>query len=192
LLRELESIVSAAHAAGVTHRDLKPENIMLQRFDDGNEAVRLIDFGLSSVERAAVDHDALTSVTVAGTIRYVAPEQFDGRHSFATDVYALALVASEMLCGYPDSRALPERFGSRTRALLESALAFRPEDRPTDVRAWCGELASALADGDLSWMRRHKWIAAAAVAAGLAAAALAWSAPWRAPRRGEITSATAS
>src|SRR5262249_19553724 len=96
LLRELGSALSAAHAAGIAHRDVKPENIMLQRLDDGSETLRLIDFGISKSDRAGLDGEP-TNVTVAGTIRYMAPEQFEGKHSAASDVYAVSLVGCEML-----------------------------------------------------------------------------------------------
>jgi tRNA A-37 threonylcarbamoyl transferase component Bud32 len=176
LLRELGSALSAAHAAGVAHRDVKPENIMVQRFDDGSEALRLIDFGISKVERVGLD-GPLTSAMVAGTIRYMAPEQFEGKHSVASDVYALSLVACEMLCGYPDGRALPKQIDSRVRGLIESALAFRPEERPRDIRRWCEALASAVVTPGPSRLRQRLWIAAAvlvAIVAGTEVARARW------------------
>jgi eukaryotic-like serine/threonine-protein kinase len=60
--------LSAAHAAGVAHHDVKPENIRLQRFADGSETVKLIDFGICKVDRAGLEQ-GVTSVMVAGTVR---------------------------------------------------------------------------------------------------------------------------
>ena len=143
ILRQIGSALRAAHAAGIAHRDLKPENVMLLQGDDRSEVVRLIDFGIAKIDRSALGPDT-TAVLVAGTVRYMAPEQFEGRHSTASDVYAMALVACEMLGGYPHIGALPERMSGATRAALESALAFRAEDRPSDVQAWSESLARTL------------------------------------------------
>ncbi len=143
IVRQLGAALAAAHTAGVAHQDLKPENVMLQRPDEGREAVRLIDFGIAKVDRSPVEA-GVTTVRVAGTIRYMAPEQFEGRNSPACDVYALALVTCEMLSGQPDLRALPGRIGGKARRLLESALALRPEDRPADIRTWSQDVSHAL------------------------------------------------
>ena len=175
LLLELASALSAAHAAGLAHRDLKPENVMLQRFDDGSETLKLIDFGIARLYQAPT----AASVVVAGTIRYMAPEQFHGADSPACDVYALALVVCEMLCGHPDSRALPPSTNPATKRQIESALAFRPEERPRDVRRWSERLAAAIVSGDRVRFGQ-RWIAAAALivlVAATGASRTLWSHP---------------
>jgi serine/threonine protein kinase len=151
------SALHAAHAAGVAHRDLKPGNIMLQQRNDGADIVRLIDFGIAKIDRSGLEPDT-TTVVIAGTVRYMAPEQLEGKHSTVSDVYSMALVACEMLGGYPHIRALPASIRRDTRAALESALAFRVEDRPTDVQAWSESLAGTLEPG----RRRMRRIAAGA------------------------------
>jgi len=72
VLRQLGGALSSAHAAGIAHSDLKPENILLQRLADGSETVKLIDFGIAKIDRSGLDA-GVTSVTVAGTVRYMAP-----------------------------------------------------------------------------------------------------------------------
>lgn len=146
ILRHLGAALSAAHAGGVAHQDLKPENIMLQRLGDGTEVIKLIDFGIAKVDRSSTT-PGTTTVMVAGTVRYMAPEQFQGENSSACDLYALALVVCEMLCGQPDVRALPARLGVKTHRLIESALALRPGDRPSHVAEWSEEVAGTLARG---------------------------------------------
>ena len=146
IVRPMGAALHAAHAAGVAHRDLKPGNIMLQQRNDGADIVRLIDFGIAKIDRSGLEPDT-TTVLIAGTVRYMAPEQLEGKHSPASDVYSMALVACEMLCGYPHIRALPASTRRDTRAALESALAFRVEERPTDVRAWSESLARTLEPG---------------------------------------------
>jgi len=163
IVQQIGPALSAAHALGIAHRDLKPENIMLQRLSDGTEAVKLIDFGIAKIERSEL-HPAVTTVMIAGTVRYMAPEQFQGENGPATDLYSLALIVCEMLTGHPDIRALSRGFDRKVRSALESALAFRPEDRPPNVRAWCDDLAEALTN-----RTRRRFVAAAGGSAALLA-----------------------
>jgi formylglycine-generating enzyme required for sulfatase activity len=82
-----------AHAAGqgVLHRDIKPSNLLLD--DMGN--VWVTDFGLA---KADTDGDNLTHTgDIVGTLRYMAPERFDGQSDPRSDVYALGLTLYEML-----------------------------------------------------------------------------------------------
>ncbi|MGH9318713.1 MAG: protein kinase domain-containing protein [Vicinamibacteria bacterium] len=115
-LRVLEQVAAglrAAHDAGVIHRDLKPSNILL--VGDGlSIRVVITDFGLAmSRHQAGAEPNVL-----AGTPLYMAPEQISGEPvSPATDVFALGLVAYEMLTGEPAAGA-----SSLTR-LLEAAEA---------------------------------------------------------------------
>ena len=87
-----------AHRKGVVHRDIKPENIRVRR-DLAGLHVKVLDFGI-----ARLTDDAATRLTVeggvAGTPRYMAPEQITGGTIDArTDLYALGLVLFEMLTG---------------------------------------------------------------------------------------------
>jgi serine/threonine protein kinase/tetratricopeptide (TPR) repeat protein len=180
ILRQIGAALEAAHGKGIVHGDLKPENIVLQRLDDGSELVKLIDFGLARVERAeAVSRT--TAGPIAGSVRYMAPEQFQGETSRASDMYVLGLLACEMLCGHPDLRVLRAR--RNVTRLIRAALAFQPHERPSSAKAWCERLASAVL---------HPWrrsIEHAAAVAAVAAVLIAW-APWTrgpaAPQDGPI------
>jgi eukaryotic-like serine/threonine-protein kinase len=92
-LEQAGRALDAAHARGVVHRDVKPGNLMLDR--DRN--VHVADFGIAS----AAGMDSLTMTgTVLGTAGYLAPEQAQGdRATPASDRYALAIVAFELLTG---------------------------------------------------------------------------------------------
>jgi WD40 repeat protein/serine/threonine protein kinase len=82
-----------AHAAsqGILHRDIKPSNLLLD--DTGN--VWVTDFGLA---KAASDSDDLTHTgDVVGTLRYMAPERFNGQGDLRSDVYSLGLTLYELL-----------------------------------------------------------------------------------------------
>ena len=72
------------------HRDVKPSNLLL----DPQGTVWITDFGLAKAEGA----DELTQAgEVVGTVRFMAPERFDGRSLPQSDVYSLGLTLYEML-----------------------------------------------------------------------------------------------
>jgi|GEM_PF-1193809 len=99
ILDQILSALGAAHKAGVVHRDMKPGNVFLAETLDGSRAVRLVDFGIAKLVR---DHDGPTTVdgTILGTPEYMAPEQIRGATvSFATDLYAVGIMAFQMLTG---------------------------------------------------------------------------------------------
>jgi serine/threonine-protein kinase len=93
--------LAAAHRVGVLHRDLKPANVFLVQRPGGGESVKIIDFGISKLTRAAGDYTDVTSASkVVGTPAYMAPEQARGAELDArTDVYALGVMLFEMLVG---------------------------------------------------------------------------------------------
>ena len=83
--------LARAHRIGLVHRDVKPENVLLTA--DGE--VKVADFGLTR----AVDEHTATS-TVLGTVGYAAPELVaDGPVDQRSDVYAVGIMAYEMLTG---------------------------------------------------------------------------------------------
>jgi len=82
--------LSYAHAQGTLHRDVKPGNLLVD--EDG--VVLVADFGLAR----AVDHaDASRSGDCVGTLRYMAPEQWQGGADCRSDVYGLGLTLYELL-----------------------------------------------------------------------------------------------
>jgi predicted Ser/Thr protein kinase len=161
VLEQIGQALSAAHAKGIWHRDLKPANIMLQSLDQGREHVRLIDFGIATVQDGPGGE---ISTRVAGTPSYMAPEQTDGRVSAATDIFAMGVVAHELVTGrkpfvaenfrrlYELQRAgvtvqpsqLRPGVSPRAEKLILQALAFRPQDRPANAAVFGAELARAL------------------------------------------------
>jgi serine/threonine protein kinase/WD40 repeat protein len=79
-----------AHRQGILHRDIKPSNLLL----DQQGTVWITDFGLAKAEGT----DELThSGDIVGTIRFMAPERFDGRSLPQSDAYGLGLTLYEML-----------------------------------------------------------------------------------------------
>ena len=85
------------HKHGVVHRDLKPENIMV----DGQDRIKLIDFGIAKKEDARRLTYAGPS-PMLGTPDYISPEQVKGqRGDQRSDIYALGIIFYEMLTGQP-------------------------------------------------------------------------------------------
>lgn len=93
------SALQMAHDRGITHRDLKPANIVAHRYESGERVYKVIDFGLAAIKTG--DETRLTNPAYfLGTLAYAAPEQMRGEDvTPATDVYALGVIAYEMLTG---------------------------------------------------------------------------------------------
>ncbi len=130
LMRELTDALAYAHGLGVVHRDLKPENVLLS---EGHAVVA--DFGIAKALAAAtqggtVPGTALTSAGVAlGTPGYMAPEQALGDDTdYRADLYALGVVAYEMLAGAHPFGARPA--SALLRAQFEETPAPLGERRP--------------------------------------------------------------
>ena len=82
--------VDHAHGQGVIHRDLRPANVLVS--DTG--MVKVADFGTSRFLELA-EH----GTTVIGSPPYMAPEQFHGRATFASDIYSLGVTMYQMMTG---------------------------------------------------------------------------------------------
>ena len=94
LLATVADAVAFAHARLVVHRDLKPSNVLVT--EDGRP--KLLDFGVAKL----LGHETDPALTVPGwmTPAYAAPEQVqNGEITTATDVYALGVLAYEVLAG---------------------------------------------------------------------------------------------
>ncbi len=103
LLQPVAQALDFAHSRKVIHRDIKHENIMVVLADDGQTIVDtfVIDFGLAAQVRSTINRFSQQSVTAAGTRPYMAPEIWRSRPPVAaSDQYALAVIAYEMLAGF--------------------------------------------------------------------------------------------
>ncbi|MDZ4765959.1 MAG: protein kinase [Chloroflexota bacterium] len=90
LLIQVFEALKYLHRRGIIHRDLKPENILVTR----DNVVKVLDFGL------ALTDPKIEESEMGGTIAYMAPELFKGgTPSFASDMYAVGVIAYEVLTG---------------------------------------------------------------------------------------------
>ena len=106
ILLQAARALAKAHAAGVVHRDLKPANLFLTAREDGSVCVKILDFGISKLQRPEQAANASSSLTregmVIGTPQYMSPEQAQGIIVDArSDVWSLGAVAYELYAGRP-------------------------------------------------------------------------------------------
>jgi serine/threonine-protein kinase len=120
LIQQIGIALDCAHKQGVLHRDLKPENIMIREIGGGQEMPIIIDFGVATVKHR--NSPEATHTRVAGSPRYMAPEQLAGRPEAATDIYALGVIAYEMIAGQ-----LPFERNSMSHEPLNAPLKILPE-----------------------------------------------------------------
>ena len=96
ILREVASALDYAHKRGVIHRDIKPHNVLIEA-ETGRSLVT--DFGIA---RTAEGGSLTATGMLVGTPAYLSPEQVAGEGGdHRADIYALGIVAYEMLTGQP-------------------------------------------------------------------------------------------
>src|SRR5207247_2113996 len=151
--------LSYAHSQDVLHRDIKPSNLML----DTRGTVWITDFGLAKSEGS----DELTQPgDIVGTMRYMAPERFEGRADARSDLYSLGMTLYELLTLHPafedsnrarlikriaqEQPAWPRRLDPHTPRDLETivlkTIAKDPADRYQTATALGEELKRCLAN----------------------------------------------
>jgi serine/threonine-protein kinase len=147
------------------HRDLKPENIFLSR-PNVLELVKITDFGIAkALAEFANDTNATATGVLVGTMRHMSPEQLQGKSISARwDVWALAVIAYEALCGaapfagmdyatlrsvilgatFPKVATLVPEAPDRWHEFFERAFAPLEEHRPQSVEVFWQELKDCL------------------------------------------------
>ena len=100
ILDQVAASLSEAHRNGIVHRDMKPENVFIET-RDGEDHVKVLDFGIAKVVSDERQIPALTAVgQTLGTLEFMSPEQLRGQKlDGRSDLYALGMMSYEMLTG---------------------------------------------------------------------------------------------
>ncbi len=183
-IAEIADALEHAHLYGVVHRDIKPANILI---DSHNRAL-LGDFGIAqSANRAGKQALSL------GTLRYMAPEQLEGKDlDPRSDVFSLGVVLHEALTGkVPYSSLQPNvlrreivtgvkqvvspTMSDDIKRICEKALQRDPAKRQISAAQFASELRAALASdaaapASTNGHKRWWWLGSLVLVAGAVAA----------------------
>jgi serine/threonine protein kinase/tetratricopeptide (TPR) repeat protein len=154
----------AAHEGGILHLDFKPANVLIRK--DGQ--IKVTDFGLSRAAPGEHPPEATGPARVAGTPRYMAPEQrVGGPVDARTDQYAFCVALHEALYGAHPRSTAPPTARACIPAWLRVVVMRGLDDDPNGRHASMRELLQRLQPAPRQ--RRVAWIAtlgATAIAAG--------------------------
>ncbi len=166
---QVADALAYAHRQGILHRDVKPSNLLL----DAQGTVWVTDFGLAKAEGA----EELTQTgDFVGTLRFMAPERFEGISLPQSDVYALGLTLYELLtlrAPFEDTnkgrliekvlrepplapRAVGPRIPRDLETIVLKCLAKEPAQRYPTADALAEDLRRFLADRPIK-ARRTPW-----------------------------------
>ncbi len=102
LLKDIAEGLDYLHSKGIIHRDLKPSNLL---WHPDEKRLKISDFGLAKTARDSILLSGAKMPSISGTDPYMAPEIWDAEDpSEAGDLYALGIIAYEMLKGDPPFR----------------------------------------------------------------------------------------
>jgi serine/threonine protein kinase len=156
---QVAEALAYAHSQGILHRDIKPSNLLL----DAKGTVWVTDFGLAKAEGS----DALTHTgDLVGTLRYMAPERFDGWSDPRSDLYSLGVTLYELLTLRPlfeepnrarlikrvthelppAPRKLQRKIPRDLETIVLKAIAKEPAQRYASAEAMAEDLRRFLAD----------------------------------------------
>ncbi|MFN7979945.1 MAG: protein kinase [Vicinamibacterales bacterium] len=178
------------HERGVVHQDVTPGNVMLTP-----TGVKLLDFGIARLRSVAQGPERTETAPVqssraAGTLRYMAPEQLEGRTDYRSDLFALGCVLYELLVGCPafdgataeatvrriqtTDPEFPPSIPVGVQRLVQRCLARRPEARWQSAADLADQLRFLATEPAIvpGTARSRRWMSAAVVAGVVVGVAL--------------------
>jgi serine/threonine protein kinase len=120
----LVQAIAYIHRRGVVHRDLKPTNVMLDT-EDNEVYVRLIDFGIASLQGQSASPPLTVAGHEMGTVAYMAPERLSGIAAPSNDIFSLGVILHQMLTGRFPTAELAEPVSQTPRLPEPLALVVR-------------------------------------------------------------------
>jgi serine/threonine protein kinase len=147
ILMQVAYALAHLHSHGVIHGDLKPENILMK--EDGE--VKVIDFGIARIHDEVKKNKGKSS-KIIGTPTYMSPEQKENPASisFASDIYALGIIAYELFIGKLSFGVIHlSQVPKGLRLILEKALAISIDERYSNVMQLISDLSNYLKSGGL-------------------------------------------
>ncbi len=164
ILAQVGGALDEAHEHGIVHRGITPEGIVLVQKAVAADFVKVLDFSIARRDES-IDADPprlARQGRVLGTPPYMSPEQFTGQRLGPTsDIYALAVVAYEMLTGrFPfvgtttweyavahltqiplafEARPAGLDLPTRQKRAVMRALSKSPEERPQTIQEFLYE-----------------------------------------------------
>ncbi len=161
IVRQASSALQHAHNHNIIHLDIKPSNFLIHGEAEQPDQLnlQLADFGVAKLMTTTSK-----TQTIRGTPTHMAPEQWDGHPVPATDQYALAVMAYELLTGRPpfegnnsqqlwyqhfyklplSPRAINPSIPAELDTVLLRALAKNPLDRFASISAFAHAFQQAL------------------------------------------------
>src|SRR5579883_3366601 len=130
----LVQAVAYIHRRGVIHRDLKPTNVMLDT-EDGEVYVRLIDFGIATLQGQSASPPLTMAGHEMGTVAYMAPERLSGIAAPSNDIFSLGVILHQILTGrMPTATPAPAgvpapRLPEPLAEVVRRAVATNPAER---------------------------------------------------------------
>ena len=153
LIGQVLEALDHAHSRNIVHRDLKPDNILVAKDGEGEQTLKLVDFGIAKILEDKQTQERLTQTGfVYGTPHYMSPEQAaGGQIDHRADLYAVGIILYEMLTGRRPFQALdpmsmmrkqvtqrhdalPGDVPKRLAAIVDRLLEKDPKDRYQSAR----------------------------------------------------------
>lgn len=170
IVNQAADALQHAHDRQIIHQDVKPPNFLIRnrKEDPDHPDLLLTDFGVARFATAT----SSASQVIRGTPTYMAPEQWEGSPVPATDQYALATMAYELLTGRSPFQGAPGRMmyqhintppqppstlNPRIPAAIDTvilrALAKKPEARFASITTFAHAFQQAAAAGPAAFLR---------------------------------------
>ena len=151
IVRQIARGLTEAHGCGVIHRDLKPSNVMLLKGRDGEEMVKIVDFGIVKIvgDDSQEKEDLTQEGSFIGSPKYMAPEQITrgGKIDIRTDVYSFGIILYQCLTG-----SVPFDAASSIQTLMahlnQAPQPMRERAPNADIPEWVDQLVMSCIEKD--------------------------------------------